>query len=98
MDCLCDFSMPPKTVDSVLDYQFDWRQWLQADEDIEGIPVITANGLTINPSPNQTTVIDNVVTFWLADGVAGMTINVVCEIVTNQGRTMEAGFSLDIIP
>jgi hypothetical protein len=89
--------MPPKDDLAILDYQFDWRLWLQPEEDIVGIPVVTADGLTLNPNGNATVVNLNVVTFWLGGGTIGGEYPVSCLITTNQGRTDERSFVLSVV-
>jgi hypothetical protein len=89
--------MPPKDVLAVLDYQFDWRAWLQPEEEIVGDPVVTASGLNLNPDGQVTTVTSNVVTFWLSGGVIGGSYPVSCLISTNQGRTDERSFLLNVV-
>lgn len=90
--------MPPKDPEAILDYQFDWRQWMQPDEVIVGNPVVTAEGLNLNPNGHFTLVINNVVTFWLSGGISGGEYPVSCLITTNQGRTDERSFILNVTP
>ena len=79
-----------KDPDAVLDYQFDWSDWLTTDE------VVSSSTITISPvvatvglSAGTPTVNSGVVKVWLSNGVTGANYTVACEIVTNQSRTDE---------
>lgn len=75
-----------KDPQAVLDWAFDWSNWLAASETIAGTPVVTVDsGLTKDTQSNTTTK----VTVWLSGGTLGTTYKVACRITTNQGRTDE---------
>ena len=73
---------------SVLDFIFDWSQWLAAGE------TLTAASCAVRGNLPAITV-DHVdrtatgVTAWLAGGTVGSTYFVSCAVSTNQGRTDE---------
>ena len=67
--------------DAVLDYLFDWSDWLGADT-IASHTVTAATGLTVNSTEATTTA----VTVWLSGGTEGVTYTVTCHIVTAAGR------------
>lgn len=72
-----------KDPDSILDYSFDWSEWLGADT-ISSY-VITVSGVTLDSDSNTATA----VTVWLSGGAAGTVATVECEITTAGGRTCE---------
>lgn len=75
-----------KDPQAVLDWAFDWSNWLASGETITGTPVVTVDpGLTKDSQSNTGTV----VTVWLSGGTLGITYKVACRITTNQGRTDE---------
>ncbi|MFV9676703.1 MAG: hypothetical protein ACNYVW_03530 [Methanosarcinales archaeon] len=78
-------TFPPKDPDAVLDYAFDWTEWLQASE------VITTHIISIDAGIIKDSDSENagIVTVWLSGGTDGETYNVACRITTNLGRTDE---------
>jgi hypothetical protein len=89
-------TFPPKDPGAVLDYGVDWSAWLAEGESITGTPVVTADGLTVNPPGKSTVVADGVVTFWLGGGVKRSLCAVTCSITTSQGRTDQRSFSVPV--
>ncbi len=67
--------------DAVLDYLFDWSDWLGADT-IASHTVTAGTGLTVDSSTATTTA----VTVWLSGGSVGQSYAVTCHIVTAAGR------------
>lgn len=75
-----------KTTKAVLDYSFDWSQWLAPITDaITDYTVEAPPGITVD----YDTVAGGVVTVWLSGGTAGNTYPVRCKITTTAGRTEE---------
>jgi len=78
--------VPYKTVekdpDAVLDYGFDWSEWLDDDTIVTSDWTIPA-GLTENSASNTTTT----TTVWLSGGLAGGVYDCTNRIVTTAGRT-----------
>lgn len=75
-----------KDPNDVLDYSFDWSQWLQSGETINGLTVIASPGIVVN----TTSYTNTSSTAWLSGGVAGAAgtpYTVEHRITTNQGRT-----------
>ena len=82
-----------KDPQAVLDWAFDWSNWLATSEAIVGTPVITVDsGLTKDSQSNTTTK----VTVWLSGGTLATTYKVACRITTNQGRTDERTIGIRI--
>ena len=84
---------PLKDPSAVLDYVFDWTEWLATGETIavdsetgKKLITITADtGITVDSSTED----DGKVTVWLSGGTAGTTYRVECLIATTAGRTDE---------
>lgn len=73
-----------KDPDAVLDYHWNWAEWLADDGDtIASHSVVVPTGLTLGAHSNTSAA----VTAWLAGGAAGAIYDVVCRIVTAGGRT-----------
>ena len=84
---------PLKDPSAVLDYVFDWNEWLATGETIavdsetgEKLITITADtGITVDSWTES----DGKVTVWLSGGTAGINYKVACKITTSAGRTDE---------
>lgn len=74
-----------KDPDAVLDYAFDWTDWLEDGETISSHTVTVETGLTKDSDSESS----GVVTVWLSGGTADETYTVACKITTNGGRTDE---------
>lgn len=74
-----------KDPDAILDYVFDWSDWLESGETISS-HVITVNAGITKDSDSESS---GVVTVWLSGGTAGNKYNVACKIVTSLARTDE---------
>lgn len=72
----------PKDPDAVLDYGFDWSNWLQTDETISESTWIVASGLT-KDSISSTTTATKV---WLSGGTNGVIYQITNHIKTSDGR------------
>ena len=84
---------PLKDPSAVLDYAYDWTEWLANGETIavdsetgEKLITITADtGITVDSSTEAS----GKVTVWLSGGTAGINYKVACLITTAAGRTDE---------
>jgi len=75
-----------KDPDDVLDYLWDWTEWLANESDTISSSTFTVEtGLTKNSSTNTTTT----ATVWLSGGTAGEEYDVTNRIVTTGGRTKD---------
>lgn len=73
-----------KDPSAVLDYTWEWADFLAEGEAIESKAIIqSADVLTVDSQAND----DNTVTAWLSGGEVGERVFVTCRIVTDQGRT-----------
>lgn len=68
---------------AVLDYTFDWSDWLNTGETISSHTVTVPTGITLGSHANDTTA----VTMWLSGGAVGEHYAIACQITTSQGRT-----------
>ena len=80
-----------KDPDAVLDYCFDWTDWLSSDSPAETIAshTITISGGGDSPISLTNDSDSEVVTVWLSAGTAGLIYTVSCKIVTSVPRTEE---------
>lgn len=76
---------------AVLDYAFDWSDWLQSLETISTHVITIPTGL-VESTPH--TEAAGVVTIWLSGGTAGTKYTVSCLITTNGGRTDERSITI----
>jgi len=73
-----------KDPSAVLDYKFDWSDWLEASETIAAATVTAAAGLTVDSS--AITDSSTSVTAWLSAGTVSARYSVVCHITTSADR------------
>ena len=79
-----------KDPDAVLDYSFDWSQWLESGEIIESHAVTVPAGITKDSDTESS----GKVTVWLSGGAVGKTYPVICRITTDSGRTDERSINI----
>lgn len=72
-----------KDPDGVLDYTFDWSNWLETGDTVVSHTISIPTGLTLGEHINNTTA----VTIWLSSGTIGGRYKVECTVTTSQGRT-----------
>jgi hypothetical protein len=82
-----------KDPDAVLDYQFDWSDWLTDGDTIQDASVTATAGLTVAP---DLTVTATAVTCWLSGGTAGLDYTVTCHIETAGGRVDERSIKVQV--
>ena len=76
---------PLKDPSAVLDYVFDWTEWLATGETITDHTITADTGITVDSSTES----DGKVTVWLSGGTAGINYKVACLVETSAGRTDE---------
>ena len=74
-----------KDPSAVLDWMFDWTDWLASGETIISHTITADTGITADSSTES----DGKVTVWLSGGTAGINYKVACKITTSAGRTDE---------
>ena len=76
---------PLKDPSAVLDYVFDWTEWLATVETITDHTITADTGITVDSSTES----DGKVIVWLSGGEAGKWYKVACKITTSAGRIDE---------
>ena len=84
---------PLKDPSAVLDYVFDWTEWLATGETITDHTITADTGITVDSS----TELDGKVTVWLSGGTAGQNYKVACLITTSAGRTDERTIWIKVV-
>ena len=74
-----------KDPSAILDWAYDWTDWLAAAETITDHTITPDTGITVDSSTED----DGKVTVWLSGGTAGINYKVACLITTSAGRTDE---------
>lgn len=82
-----------KDPDAVLDYSFDWRQWLLSGDSIVSHQFLAEGTLTVESSANDATT----ATAWVSGGTAKSTLRLTCRINTADGRTDDRSVFLKIL-
>ena len=83
-----------KDPDAVLDYTFDWSEYLTPLADtIATATFIADTGLTTS-NPSHTT---TAATCFVSGGTVGSSLNLTCRIVTTGGRTDDRSITLKIV-
>jgi hypothetical protein len=84
---------PLKDPSAVLDYVFDWTEWLATGETIANYTITPDTGITVDSSTED----DGKVTVWLSGGTAGINYKVACLITTAAGRTDERTIWIKVV-
>ena len=84
---------PLKDPSAVLDYVFDWTEWLATGETITDHTITADTGITVDSSTEDT----GKVTVWLSGGTAGINYKVACLITTSAGRTDERTIWIKVV-
>lgn len=82
-----------KDPSAILDWAFDWTDWLAAAETITDHTITADTGITVGSSTKDT----GVVTVWLSGGTAGINYKVACLITTTAGRTDERTIWIKVV-
>ena len=85
-----------KDPDAVLDWKWDWSDWLATSETITSWTVTPDTGVTVDSSAITDT--STSVTAWLSGGTAGNKYRVACLITTSAGRTDERSITIKVQP
>ena len=84
---------PLKDPSAVLDYVFDWTEWLATGETIANYTITADTGITVDSDSES----DGVVTVWLSGGTAGENYKVACLITTTEGRADERTIWIKVV-
>jgi hypothetical protein len=79
-----------KDPDAVLDWIFDWNDWLAESETISSSSFIVDPGITVDSNSNTT----KTAKVWLSGGTEGQVYRVTCRITSSEGRTDDRSFTL----
>ena len=82
-----------KDPSAVLDYVFDWTEWLATGETITDHTITADTGITVDSSTES----DGKVTVWLSGGTAGINYKVACLVTTSAGRTDERTIWIKVV-
>lgn len=82
-----------KDPSAVLDWMFDWTDWLASGETIISHTITVDTGITNDSSTED----DGKVTVWLSGGTAGENYKVACLIETSAGRTDERTIWIKVV-
>lgn len=82
-----------KDPDAVLDWLFDWSEWLATSETISASTMTVSPGLTLNTSTFGSTT----ATAWVSGGTPGQPYTLANRITTNQGRTDERTITIRVV-
>lgn len=81
-----------KDPDAVLDWVWDWNEWLDEGETITTSSFIVSVGITVDMESNTT----KTATVWLSGGTAGQVYQVTNRIVTSSGRTDDRSITIRV--
>ena len=84
-----------KDPDAVLDYRFDWSDWLETGDTIATRTITASTGITVDSS--SITDSSTSVTVWLSGGTVGATYDIACLVVTSASRTDERTVSVRVL-
>lgn len=82
-----------KDPSAVLDWMFDWTDWLASGETIISHTITVDTGITKDTSTEAA----GKVTVWLSGGTAGENYKVACLIETSAGRTDERTIWIKVV-
>jgi hypothetical protein len=83
-----------KDPDAVLDYVWDWIDWLADGEHISTSTFSATSGVTLNTPTHTTTN----ATVWVSGGTAGVQYTVTNRIITDGGRTDDRSITINVRP
>lgn len=81
-----------KDPDAVLDWVWDWNEWLDDGETISTSTFIASVGITVTSTSNTT----KTATVWLSGGTAGQVYQVTNRISTSVGRTDDRSITIRV--
>ena len=82
-----------KDPSAVLDWAFDWTDWLATSETIANHTITADTGLKVDSSAEN----NGKITVWLSGGTAGINYKVACLITTTEGRTDERTIWIKVV-
>jgi len=84
-----------KDPQSVLDYGFDWSDWLDTGDTVSTSTwTVPADSPGITEDSDSKT--DTTTTIWLSGGIVGVKYKITNHVVTADGRTVERSFYVKV--
>lgn len=83
-----------KDPDAILDYGWDWSEWLDEGDSIDTVAMTVPTGITQVGSASHA---DGIVTAWFSGGTVNKSYIVSCKITTIANRTDERSMLLNIV-
>jgi hypothetical protein len=81
-----------KDPQAILDYGFDWTDWLDEHETISSVTWTVPSGITkVSQTESSTEAL-----IWLSGGTAGTNYDVVCHIVTSATRADDRTMTIKV--
>jgi len=77
---------------AVLDYGFDWSDWLDTGETLSSATWTVPSGITKDSQQLG----DTSTKAWFSGGTAGESYTIACKVVTSAGRTDERSFVIQM--
>ena len=81
-----------KDPDAVLDYGFDWDDWLATAETISSTSWTVPSGITKDSDQYD----DTTAKVWLSGGTVDTEYELTCQIATSGGRTDDRSFIIEV--
>lgn len=81
-----------KDPDAVLDYGFDWSEWLQTGETLSSATWTVPSGIT----KNSQSISNTVSLAWLSGGTANTDYILQCKITTSESRVDERSMTIRV--
>jgi len=81
-----------KDPSSILDYAFDWSDWLASGETIASVSWTVPAGISAEDYDETETL----TTVWLSGGTADTDYNIACKITTSAGRVDERTMTIKV--
>jgi hypothetical protein len=81
-----------KDPSAILDYGFNWSDWLQTGETIASAVWTVSSGITKTSQEES----GSIAIIWLSGGTDGESYDVSCKITTSDGRTDERTMTIRI--
>ncbi|WP_432112848.1 hypothetical protein [Streptomyces sp. S1] len=82
-----------KDPDAVLDWVWDWNEWLDEGETILNSQFIASVGITVDSESSTT----KTATVWLSGGTPGQVYQVTNRISTTGGRTDDRSITIRVV-
>lgn len=83
-----------KDPDAILDYGWDWTDWLDEGDSIDTVVVTVPAGLTLVGNASHA---DGIVTAWISGGVIDKSYVIGCKITTVANRVDERSIQLNVV-